>query len=167
MDPVSAVGLAAGAVQLADVSVRALMGMVMLLKRLRETPKRMVELLQDVDKSIQRIHALRNALQQPNSLFTHLSVAQFQRVMGIVDDAHQATIELQHALEPLFRKGNIAGHGWAKNTWRSVVSVSMEPRIAQKITRIKWLNGEVMSEMQLTGLEMHAYLEYGCLLRGR
>lgn len=43
----------------------------------------------------------------------------------------------------------------------------METRIAQKIIRIKWLNGEVMSEMQLTGLEMHAYLEYGCLLRGR
>lgn len=122
----------------------------------------MAELLQDVDKSIQRISALRNAMQQPNSLFTHLSVAQFQRVMGNVDDAYQATIDLQHALEPLFRKSNVAGHGWANNAWRSVVSVSIEPRIAEMIARIKWMNSEVMSEMQLTGMEMQAKLEYEC-----
>lgn len=162
MDPLSAVGLAAGAVQFADVGVGALIGMVKLLKRLKKTPERMAELLQDVDKSIHRISTIRNAMQQPNSLFTHLSVAQFQRVMGNVDDAYQATIDLQLALEPLFRKSNISGHGWAKNTWRSVVSVSMEPRIAEMIARIKWANSEVMSEMQFTGLEMQAKLEYAC-----
>lgn len=58
MDPVSAVGLAASAVQFADVGVRALIGMLQLLKRLKHTPKQMTELLRDVDKSIQRIHAL-------------------------------------------------------------------------------------------------------------
>ncbi|MCJ1262381.1 hypothetical protein MMC22_002251 [Lobaria immixta] len=96
MEPVSAVGLAAGAVQFADVGVGALIGMVKLLKRLKETPKRMAELLQDVGKSIQRIITLRNAMQQPNSLFAHLSIAQLQRVMGNVDDAYQATTDLQH-----------------------------------------------------------------------
>ena len=166
MDPVSALGLAAGAVQFADVGVRALIGMVKLLERLRETPKRMAELLQDVDKSIQRIHALRNAMQQSNSLFTHLSTTQIQRVMGNVDDAYQATIELRHALEPLFRKSNITGHGWARKTWRSAVSVSMETRIAEKITRINRLNAEVMGEMQFTELEMQVKLEYACFFFG-
>lgn len=48
MQPVSIVGLAAGAVQFADVGDRALLAMIILLKDLKETPKRMAELLQDV-----------------------------------------------------------------------------------------------------------------------
>ncbi|MCJ1396030.1 hypothetical protein MMC18_008917 [Xylographa bjoerkii] len=124
MDPVSAVGLAGGAIQFAVVGCSALIGMVKLLERLRETPKRMTELLQDVDKSIERIHALQNAMQQPNLLFPHLSVTQVGRVVGNVNDAYQATIDLQHTLEPVFRKNTITGHGWAKTTWRSVLSVN-------------------------------------------
>ena len=162
MDPVSAVGLAAGAVQFADVGVRTLIGMVQLLKRLKHTPKQMTELLRDVDKSIQRIHALRHAMQQPNPLSTHLSNTQTQRLTTNVDDAYQATTDLQHTLEPLFRESNIAGNGWAKKTWRSAVSVSMETEIEGKITRIKRLNSEVMSEMQLSDLEMQVQLEYAC-----
>lgn len=163
MEPVSAVGLAAGAVQFADIGVHTLIGMVKLLKRLKESPKRMAELLDDVDRSIQRIHALRDAIQHPNSLFTHLSPTQFQRVMANVDDANQANIDLQNTLEPLFRKGKIARRDWVKIAWRSVVSVSMEHRITEKFTRIEWLNQEIMSEMQLTGLEMQAKLEYAWL----
>ena len=43
------------------------------------------------------------------------------------------------------------------------MSVSMETELASKITRIKWLNSEIMSEMQISGLEMQAKLEYVCL----
>ena len=160
MDPVSVVGLAAGAVQFADVGFRALIGMIKLLKRLKETPKQMTDLLQDLDKSIQRIQALRNTIQQPDSLFTHLSITQIHRVTTTLDDACQAATDLQHVLEPLFRQSNTSKHSWARNTWRSAVSVSMETEIAAKIARIKWLNSEVMSEMQISGLEMQAKLEY-------
>lgn len=101
-------------------------------------------------------------MQQPNSLFTHLSNTEIERLTANVDDAYQATTDLKRTLEPLFRESNIAGHGWAKKTWRSAVSVSMETGIKVKITRIKWLNSEVMSEMQLSGLEMQFQLEYAC-----
>ena len=63
------------------------MGMIKLLKRLKETPKQMTDLLQNLDKSIKRIHALRSTIQQPDSLFTHLSITQIQRVTTILDDA--------------------------------------------------------------------------------
>lgn len=152
------VGLAASAAQFADVGFRALIGTIELLRRLKNTPEQMTVLLQDVDKSIQRIHAIRNAIQQPNSLFAHLSIMHIQRVTASVDDACQATTDLQHTLEPLFRQSNNPKGGWAKKTWRSVVSVSMETDIASKITRIKWLNSEIMSEMQISGLEMQAYV---------
>lgn len=101
MDPVNAVGVAAGAIQFADVSFRALIGMIKVLKRLKETPQRMIELLQDVEKSVQQIHALQNAIQPPNSLSTHLSATQIQRVRATVDDAYQATNDLQTVLDPL------------------------------------------------------------------
>lgn len=77
-----------------------------------------------------------------------------------MDDAYQATVNLQHTLEPLFRKTNIAVHGWAKIAWRSVVSIQIERSIAEKIARIERLNGEVESEMQLIGLEMGANIKY-------
>ncbi len=153
------VGLAASAAQFADVGFRALIGTIELLRRLKNTPEQMAVLLQDVDKSIQRIHAIRNAIQQPNSLFAHLSITHIQRVTASVDDACQTTTDLQHTLEPLFRQSNNPKGGWARKTWRSVVSVSMETEIAAKITRIKWLNSEVMSEMHISGLEMQAKVE--------
>ena len=165
MEPASAVGLAAGTVQFADVGGRALLGMIKLLKDLKETPKRMAELLRDVDKSVERICSLRNAMQQPTSLFTNLSITQIQRVTKNVDDAYQATVSLQHALEPLFRERNVAMNGWAKRAWRSVVSIQIEKSIAEKIARVERLNWEVISEMQLIKLEMGANIKCPCLLK--
>ena len=159
------VGLAAGAIQFTDAGVRTLTATVRLLKRLKETPKRMTELLLDVDKSIERIHALEGSIQQRHLGFTHLSSLQNRRLWRTVDDANQAITELQHTLEPLFRTSNSPRHGWAKATWRSVVSVSMESKIAERIARISWLNGEVFSEMQLAGLNSQARYEYAKIFR--
>ena len=158
-DPISAVGLGAGAIQFADIGVKTLIGLFKLLERLKHTPKRMSELLHDMDSTILRIHGLQKAIHEPNSILKNLSSAQFQRVEGNLNDAHQTVLDLQNALEPLFRRSDSSGYDWAKDTWRSVVSVSMETRIAEQIARLKWLNGEMMSEIQLVGLEMQARLE--------
>ena len=160
MDPLSVIGLAAGAVQFADVGGRGFLGLIELLKRLKDTPKRMTELFQDVDKSIQRIYALRSAMQQPTSLFMNLSNQQIQRMTSIVEDAHQATVDLQLGLEPLFRKPLVSWDSWPKRAWRSVVSIHMERSVAEKINRIQRLNVEIMGEMQLFDLDIGADLKY-------
>lgn len=133
-----AIGSTALAVQFADVGGRALLGMIKLLKDLKETPKRMVELLQDVDKSVQRIGWLQNEIQQPASLFTQLSPTQIQRLTGRVDDAYQATVHLQHALEPLFRENDSGSHEWAKKPWRSVISIQMEMLRYRELTYLSY-----------------------------
>lgn len=161
-----AVSGAALTVQFADVGGRALLGMIRLLKDLKETPKRMVKLLQDVDKSVQRICSLQNAIQQPASLFTDLSTTQIQRLTGRVDDAYHATVQLQHSLEPLFRKNNSAVHEWAKKGWRSIISIQIERSIAENVARTERLNREVLSELQLIDLEMGANIKYPCLFGG-
>lgn len=157
MEPISAVGLAAGAVQFADVGSRALLGMIRVLKDLKQTPKRMAELLQDLDMSLQRIYALHNELQQhPSSMFSQLDAVQRQRIADCINTAYQATSSLRVTLDPLFRTQNATSRDWIGRAWRSVVSVTIEKDIEQKVVRIERIKGEVMRELQLANLEVHA-----------
>ena len=160
MDPISAFGVAGGAVQLGDIGVRGLIGMVQLLRRLKETPKEMRELLHDVEKSVPRICELQNTMSQPSPLFTYRSGTQVQRLMTVVNDAHQAAIDLQQSLKPLFSERNVVSRSWIKRTWVSVVSASMQSTIAQKVARIERLDREIASELQLAGLNRQAKQEY-------
>ena len=79
-------------------------------------------------------------------------------MISTVDDAYRAVVELQHVLEPLCQKPN--DNGWAKRDWRSVVSMSMEKSVIEKIDRIERLKAEIVSEMQLISLLKGAILEY-------
>lgn len=163
MEAVAAAGLI---IQIADVGGRALLGMLKLLKDLRETPKQMTELLADVDQSVQRICSLKDALRKPTSFAAHVSAPQVQQVTECMNHAYGAIVDLQQALEPLFRKGNTSVQSLAKKTWRSVVSIQTEKSIPKRLARTERLNREVISALQLTGLEMDANIMCLCLSRG-
>lgn len=161
MDPVTAIGLTAGAVQFVDAGGRALLASIKLLRDLKEAPKRMSELLQDVDKSVQRVYALRAAVQQPSSaLFSHLSKEQMQQVKESIDDAYRATVELQSALTLVAGNSHTRLHGRGKQVWRSVVSVMMERNVELKITRIERLNRAITQDLQITNMKLQAEHKY-------
>lgn len=161
MDPVTTVGLAAGAVQLVDVGGRALLATIRLLRDLKEAPKNMSQLLQDVDKSVQRIHALRAAVQQPSSAsFSHLSVVQMQQAKNSIENAYQATVDLQGALQSVSQPNGVAAHGRGKRAWKSVVSVSMEWEIERQIARVERLSGVIIHELQVSSLELLVAQKY-------
>ncbi|KAL8929961.1 MAG: hypothetical protein Q9208_001105 [Pyrenodesmia sp. 3 TL-2023] len=153
MEAVAAAGFA---VQVADVGGRALLGMLGLLKDLRETPKQMTELLEDTSRSVHRICSLRDALQQPIELSTHLSTKQMQDIIESIDNAYEAIIDLQQELEPLFRKVHAPKDGLVKRAWISLVLVQMEKSIKWRLARIERLDREVASAMQLAGLKTGA-----------
>lgn len=149
MEAVAAAGLV---LQFADVGGRALLGMLRLLKDLRETPKQMTRLLEDTDHSVRRICSLKDALQQPIEFSTHVSTTQMQDIFESVDNAYKAIIDLQQELEPLFRKALAPENGLVKRAWRSLVSVDMQKSIESRLARVERLDREVASAMQLAGL---------------
>lgn len=153
MEALGAVGFT---VQFADAGGRALLGMIQLLKDLKDTPKQMAELLEDLESSVQRMESLKDTMRQSTNLCTHLSITQIQRVSRVVDDAYQATLDLSQTLEPLFQRKNMMTHGLARKAWRSVVSVQEEKMVTKRTARIKRLNSEVLGAMQLVGLEVGA-----------
>ncbi len=67
MDPITAVSVAAVAVQFADVGARALLRVVKTLRVLKEAPKRLVHLLQDLEHFAALVDHLRPQLEDTNS----------------------------------------------------------------------------------------------------
>lgn len=153
MEAVAAAGFA---IQAADVGGRALLGMLRLLKDLKETPKRMTELLEDTDHAVRRICSLKNALQQPTRFSAHVCRGQLHEVGASVDRACEAIIDLQRELDPLFRKSHMSGDGFVKSAWRSLVSVQMEKRIISRLARMERLDREVTGMIQVIGLNLEA-----------
>ena len=159
MDPVSAVSLAAGAVQFADVGIRTMVRMIKLLESLKHTPQRMAELLEDLDRSVMRLHAIQKVIQQPDSPLLAAPGMQYRRLLKSISSACETILDLQRLFEPLFGASSNSAYTWAKGTWRSVVSLILESRIAAKIERLGRLNEELMGEMLLVGTEMQGRLE--------
>ena len=150
------VGAAGLAIQVADVSGRVLLGMIKLLKDLRETPKQMAELLVDLEISIEQIHWIKAVLQPSTMLSTHLTAAQIQGITKALDKADQAITDLRQILDPLFQKSSTRIYGFAKKAWRAIVSIEMEQRVARRVTRIERLKNEAMIVVQVAELEMGA-----------
>jgi hypothetical protein len=99
MDPVTALGAAAGGFQLVDVAARALIATVRGLRSLREAPARTAAHLAEVEKSLLRISRVSAALLQPGTkVFDKLTVEQFGRLSSCALDARLAMEGLQRLL---------------------------------------------------------------------
>ena len=156
-DPISLLGAAAAIVQCGDVAGRALLNTVKLLKNLQETPRRMLQQLQDVTKSIERIVYICNTILAPGSpVLLHLTSKQLRRIEDILLDVKLAMQALQQSLQKLSLKENSATENYAKIIWRAVVSVANEKIIEENVKRVIRLQLEVMQALQIIELEMHS-----------
>ena len=160
MDPISAIGLAAGIVQFVDIGGKALLSTIRLLKDLKHAPKMMTELLQDAEISLQRLHTLRDTIRQPSStVFAQLSTIQNQRLLTRIDETRAAVSELQKALDPLLGTHTV-GQGRVRKAWKAVISITMENAIKEKLSRISRMEKELAGNLELTNLEIQADLRY-------
>ena len=159
MDPLSAIGAAAGAVQFADVGIRGLKRTVQLLLQLKNAPQRMIELLQDVNRSIEHLNEIRSALRQRDTAFAHLTDSQAQRMKSTVENVQRTIEDIHAALEPRFSKNASTGN-WARKTWRSVISVPMEDTIIRSLERVQRLEQELLSEMLFANLQLQRSTGY-------
>lgn len=138
MDPVSAFGIATGAAGLADVGARALLGCVIFLRDLKKVPKEMRTLLSDLEASVIRLSAVRDAWGQDTSvLSTGLDVLDRQRLQGIIEEGHTTSAKLCDRLRLLLDDSE------GSNIWRGVVCMVAQNDIESDIHRINRLNGEV------------------------
>ena len=156
MDPISAIGIGAGAAQFADVGLRGLLNSVRLLKRVKKAPKYVSELLRDVEETIQHHQTLRAALQQPSPIFQSLPGQQSASLRSRVDRVYEAALDLQQSLCTLAPGCSNANEQWTRKTWRAIMTVVKEDEVTARIERLQRLHMEAMSELQLLGLDKQA-----------
>ncbi|EFR05043.1 hypothetical protein MGYG_08048 [Nannizzia gypsea CBS 118893] len=149
MDPVTALGIAAAAVQFAAVAVKGIKGGIGLLMRLDKTPGELKDLLDDVKQSIDRA-----AQWDTLRLTRQLSNEQADALRGAANDAEQAMKDLQATLNSIFPDQNGRAPSVTRRIWRSIISVKKEYEIKAKLERIKRLNDAVTHQLQLCIVDM-------------
>lgn len=155
MDPISAAGLAAGAVQFVDTGGKALLGIYKILKDLQDTSRWMGDLLQDIEKSIEHICILRQTIEPPGSaVMVRLDPTQVQSASSKIKDAYKAAMDLKSTLEPYSRDLNSLGHSKRRRVWSAMLSVTERSNVEQKIQRVLLLNQEVSQALQVVQLTM-------------
>ncbi|EEQ29110.1 hypothetical protein McanMca71_000843 [Microsporum canis] len=156
MDPVTALGVAAASVQFAAAAGKSLQVGIQLLRRLKETPGQLRELLDDVTKSIDRITQQQEAILGPAASLKHrLTQTQELDLREAAKDAADAMDDLKAVLDRLFPSQNGQTQSIARKIWTSLVSVKKEREIKGKLERIKRLNGSVTHQLQLISLNLH------------
>ncbi|KAM5474627.1 hypothetical protein MferCBS49748_000033 [Microsporum ferrugineum] len=156
MDPVTALGVAAASVQFAAAAGKSLQVGIQVLRRLKETPGQLRELLDDVTKSIDRITQQQEAILGPAaSLKCRLTQKQELDLREAAKDAADAMDDLKAVLDRLFPSQNGQTQSIARKIWTSLVSVKKEKEIKGKLERIKRLNGSVTHQLQLISLNLH------------
>lgn len=167
MEPATALGAAAGGVQLIDVAGRVLLGSLRLVRELHDIPIRTAALLRDVERSTSRILNIRHTLLQPGArVFDTLPAESFARLSSTELQLRLAMEELQRLLSLLHDNASQASSTttstWARGkiavrrAWGAVVTVQKQDDVTAKLEKVDRLNLEMVRELEVAGLEMQA-----------
>ncbi|KAF7546297.1 hypothetical protein G7Z17_g8540 [Cylindrodendrum hubeiense] len=152
MNPISAIGVAAGSIQFADLGVKALLSSIRFLKNLHDAPKRITALLQDIDRSIKRLLDLEARLRnETDPLTQRVSKSQLQTLRDVVSEGNQAVVDLQKTLE---RVKFLQNDSKARKIWKSCLSVEISRDIETHLSRIQRQHSETLQQLHLAGLDV-------------
>jgi hypothetical protein len=156
-DPLTLLGAAAAGEQIVELAATALLKTIRLAKDLRDVPKKMAVLLQDVENSTTRIHYLFTVDLQPGSkVFEQLDASQFDNLSRAATELRQAMDDVNIILKPLVGTQQSGKGNTAQRLWRSIMTVKAEKDAIEKLGRVDRLNNEVNRQLGVTLLELQA-----------
>lgn len=148
-DPFSILGGAAAGLQLVPTGAQALLTTLKLIKELRDMPRMLCSLLNEVDDSASRLYS---SCSNGAQLMQELEPAQAGRLAQCVVVLHTTLQIIQSMLTPLIvaKPGRAAG---LSQLWKSVLYLSMRREVEEKLQRLNRQNIELIRELELIGLE--------------
>ena len=150
MDPLTAIGGLATALQLVTTAAQALLATIRLTRGIKVISARLALLLGDVEDSISRLCHSCNA---GSELFQNMSVPRLDRLSRSVTTLHPALEEIHSILKPLI--DNRRGRGASlRGLWQSFVMLDVERELSEKLARLNRLNLEMIREIGMLGLEV-------------
>ena len=149
-DPISIIGGLAAGIQLVSTTAQAVLAAIKLMRDLKETPVRLAMLLCEVEGSISR---LCQSCDMGSELFQNLDLPQLNRLSQSAIALHSALREIHGILIP-FAKDSKGRGRLVRNLWRSLISLKVEKELAEKLERTNRLNGEMILELGILGLEV-------------
>ncbi|KAK3689429.1 hypothetical protein B0T22DRAFT_513844 [Podospora appendiculata] len=158
MDPISAIGVAAASLQLADAIFKATLKSIGFVKDLRDIPDVLRQQLGDTEKTIRRFANLRTIDSSGSHLHLRLSDSQAATLRSVLEEGSSAASQLCDQLKPLVgeQEAQPGRRQRLETLWKKFGSVRMKDDAARSIQRIQRLNDEINREMQCTGLEFQA-----------
>lgn len=144
-------GLAAG-MQLVQTAAEALLATIKLMRALKGIPEKLALLLNDVDDSITR---LCNSCNAGSKLFLSLDQAKTERLSQCATALYPVLQEIHRMLIPLI-KDHKGRSGPFRRLWKTLVSLSVEKELSEKLERLDRLNIEIVRELGMIGLEMQS-----------
>lgn len=151
MDPISIIGLAAAGVQFAEVGAKTLVKSLRLLRELRDIPQRMIDLLSQTDRSIERLLHLDTLSQQP-AFINRLDQGQLDSVRSSILEGRDAAEALQSTLQPIV--ADLAQPSRTRRAWRTLISRAREADIESRLETIARIHLGLMQQLQGLGLEI-------------
>jgi len=153
MDPITAFGVATGAMQLVDFGAGSLLCFIKILKALKEAPERLKILLDDLEHFARFVEYLRPQLEDTNSALYGLlsaSPGQPDALNSILGSADSAMLDLKCVLQSLIQ--NQTHQSLRAKAWRAIISLRNEKAILQKTHRLEKLKHEIIRELELCNI---------------
>lgn len=158
MDPVSAFGIIAGALQIADSSANALLASVRIVKDAKTTPKWLKDLLHDVENSVDHVSNLKGVLEGLNSLLDGVSANQLHQAKVNLTSISEAAVSFKNILKPLVNVQGASNHYKLKRINAAMKSVVERSNIEQQALRLLLLNQTLSVSLEGIILESQGFL---------
>jgi hypothetical protein len=154
MEPLASIAAAIG---LADAGLRTLVSIYGMAVDLKEVPKRLSDMHQDVQILRDFVADMQSEVSRASGMLTRASPTQLQRL----DDAFKATalcaVELTRILASAVPA---ASSSRAQRAWCAVVSLSKQKEIMKECDRLERLKHELQLELQSVGIAMAHSTKY-------
>ena len=140
MSGAEAIGLAAAAIQFADVGWRAFLALSRLFSDLRQVPVKMKNAKRELELLLKFVEILKSDLGVATSGSTFIlngciTSTQYTSALSLFDECKDQAQELERILTQLAPNE----HRGIKRAWRMVVSVKMEHEIVSRCVRLESL----------------------------
>ncbi|KAK8121847.1 hypothetical protein PG984_010517 [Apiospora sp. TS-2023a] len=148
-DPLSILGGATAGLELVSIAAQALLTTLKLIRELRDMPRMLSSLLQEVNDSTSRLYS---SCSNGARLVQDLEPVQTARLTQCVDLRHTTLRSIQSILTPLV----VAKSSWAagiSQLWKPVMYLGMRKEVEERLKRTNRLNIDLIRELELIGLE--------------
>lgn len=151
------IGTIAAAAQLADMGCRGLFGIYRFLKNMKDVPRSLLLVLEDLGHFSSLMTDLQSVLNNHDPRLSNVSPEQLDRMTRILGSTGNVCNEIEKSLATCLP---LKDSTKTSKVWRAFVSTKKETDIVKKCDRLEKLKHDLTLELQTQGLMLLSSVKY-------